>query len=789
MTMSDRTDKERKLEEDAAQENVKMRYLSEYPSAQRSKMSDIDRREKATVSPILAKKFRLLVTQKDLHVDVSRSPTPGNLSHSNISPTVERNEQPSNTDKRKLENVCSYYETNEWLRVNYPHFNRQCLHPLSHSSEDLSAMSKENEPTVVNEDSDEEFIDVVTCDPDQNQVDESSVIDKHSESLITNKGDKIALTSNECRFTSKIRISSHDSGFISDEDTRLRLKVHSAQHTSREHKYFGSKQGVKQVRVSEHSSAIAPYGTKYKRGDDSPKNPLDDADEEARQTQFLEREPTHSASPPLSSSDILARVRKSASPQLRPTDDSLIVRTESDSPKSIANRASPLTTHSNPSGEDADSDVSERCRQGSACSDQSETSRESPYLITNSESSSYAAAKRMILHFGPKLQSIARIIPSEQSAFTKSDYYINRWYRNAETNIRKDQWEVVRKSPERKLSSPDKLNKVNLSCSRDIIEDKPKYVPYRIPAVSRATLDLRNRISTNQVPEDYVYHNDSDLRNVSRFQQPCISSNNHIGTVNGIRLINQFDYQLSGSSINTNARKNYTAFPDLKRHYARSPTPGESEAADRRYPNQRVQLVMQSRGKEEELPHVSGSRAWESIYRSGEEARPGSEGEGEGEGEDEDSEDADDAALRLRVSVLLWALLGEARLRELGWPSEPERRVLWRAVDVCCSVAGAKSAAAVPLPQDHDCGDDMACFRDHAHRFLEVCAPTRDLWKRFGWASLTVDAVVAKIYKEGEYSRMSGMMYFQLFIKGGNIKIKHLPFLTEADLLKWSFTN
>jgi hypothetical protein len=44
----------------------------------------------------------------------------------------------------------------------------------------------------------------------------------------------------------------------------------------------------------------------------------------------------------------------------------------------------------------------------------------------------------------------------------------------------------------------------------------------------------------------------------------------------------------------------------------------------------------------------------------------------------------------------------------------------------------------------------MLCFRDHTHRFLEVCAPTRELWKQFGWASLTVDAVVRKIYDEGK---------------------------------------
>ncbi|XP_067014491.2 uncharacterized protein [Anabrus simplex] len=105
-----------------------------------------------------------------------------------------------------------------------------------------------------------------------------------------------------------------------------------------------------------------------------------------------------------------------------------------------------------------------------------------------------------------------------------------------------------------------------------------------------------------------------------------------------------------------------------------------------------------------------------------------------------------DTALRCRILVVLWALLGENRLRQVGFPQEPVHKILWRTVDVCCSVAGAKSAAAVPLPSDHDCGRDMVCFRDHAHRFLEVCAPTREHWKRFGWASLTVDAVVRKIY-------------------------------------------
>ena len=110
---------------------------------------------------------------------------------------------------------------------------------------------------------------------------------------------------------------------------------------------------------------------------------------------------------------------------------------------------------------------------------------------------------------------------------------------------------------------------------------------------------------------------------------------------------------------------------------------------------------------------------------------------------------AEDTALRSRVLVLLWVLLGENRLREVGYPKEPVHRILWRAVDVCCSVAGVKSAAAVPLKANHDCGIDMLCFRDHTHRFLEVCAPTREHWKQFGWAGLTVDAVVRKIYDEG----------------------------------------
>ena len=112
---------------------------------------------------------------------------------------------------------------------------------------------------------------------------------------------------------------------------------------------------------------------------------------------------------------------------------------------------------------------------------------------------------------------------------------------------------------------------------------------------------------------------------------------------------------------------------------------------------------------------------------------------------------SEDTALRSRVLVLLWVLLGEKRLREVGFPKEPVHRILWRAVDVCCSVAGVKSAAAVPLNSDHDCGVDMLCFRDHTHRFLEVCAPTREHWKQFGWAGLTVDAVVRKIYDEGKF--------------------------------------
>ena len=115
---------------------------------------------------------------------------------------------------------------------------------------------------------------------------------------------------------------------------------------------------------------------------------------------------------------------------------------------------------------------------------------------------------------------------------------------------------------------------------------------------------------------------------------------------------------------------------------------------------------------------------------------------------------AEDYALRSRVMILLWILLGERRLRGVGYPIEPVHRLLWRAVDICCSVAGVKSAAAVPLNSDHDCGSDMLCFRDHTHRFLEVCAPTREHWKKFGWASLTVDAVVRKIYHEGQYQNL-----------------------------------
>lgn len=51
--------------------------------------------------------------------------------------------------------------------------------------------------------------------------------------------------------------------------------------------------------------------------------------------------------------------------------------------------------------------------------------------------------------------------------------------------------------------------------------------------------------------------------------------------------------------------------------------------------------------------------------------------------------------------------------------------------------------------QDHDCRGNIVCFMDHVSRLLEICAPTRDLWKKFGWTRLSVSDILKKIYYEG----------------------------------------
>jgi len=43
---------------------------------------------------------------------------------------------------------------------------------------------------------------------------------------------------------------------------------------------------------------------------------------------------------------------------------------------------------------------------------------------------------------------------------------------------------------------------------------------------------------------------------------------------------------------------------------------------------------------------------------------------------------------------------------------------------------------------------------DHVSRLLEICAPTRDLWKKFGWTRLSVPDILRKIYYEGELAQV-----------------------------------
>jgi hypothetical protein len=73
--------------------------------------------------------------------------------------------------------------------------------------------------------------------------------------------------------------------------------------------------------------------------------------------------------------------------------------------------------------------------------------------------------------------------------------------------------------------------------------------------------------------------------------------------------------------------------------------------------------------------------------------------------------------------------------------------LVWRALLVSCSVEGAKSASPVPLAENHVC--DMPCLKDHVSRLLEICAPTRDYWRMFGWSGLSVESVLQKIINEG----------------------------------------
>ncbi|KAF4523729.1 hypothetical protein B566_EDAN011593 [Ephemera danica] len=111
----------------------------------------------------------------------------------------------------------------------------------------------------------------------------------------------------------------------------------------------------------------------------------------------------------------------------------------------------------------------------------------------------------------------------------------------------------------------------------------------------------------------------------------------------------------------------------------------------------------------------------------------------------------DDALLtQTELEQLEFAELDEHMAREedgisLQW-DRGGARLVWRALQLCCSERGAKSPSAVPLPDDHSC--DLGCLRDHASRMLEVCAPTRELWRSFGWAGLTVDAVLHKVLRE-----------------------------------------
>ncbi|CAB3380098.1 Hypothetical predicted protein [Cloeon dipterum] len=114
--------------------------------------------------------------------------------------------------------------------------------------------------------------------------------------------------------------------------------------------------------------------------------------------------------------------------------------------------------------------------------------------------------------------------------------------------------------------------------------------------------------------------------------------------------------------------------------------------------------------------------------------------------------------LEEQVWLLMWLVLEPKRLQYLVQKYGNERMsrrwaegrwgswLVWRALLVSCSADGTKSASPVRLDENHVC--DMPCLRDHVSRLLEICAPTRDYWRMFGWTGLSVDAILQKIISE-----------------------------------------